>query len=153
MMMHMDRYENSFLATLRLPVSASRRIINSVIFVHGVALFVPWLTGLDFIFKLLLTAVPALGLYGLYYKNRLFLVADRALTLILDSEDDWQILLANGRVHQAVLGRSLFVHPLLTIILLSYAEQRQCFLFTPDNIDADLFRRLRVRLRFKYARS
>ena len=32
---------------------------------------------------------------------------------------------------------------------LRYGRHKEYFIFTPENIDADMFRRLRVRLRFK----
>ncbi|GJM05503.1 MAG: hypothetical protein DHS20C09_14990 [marine bacterium B5-7] len=73
----------------------------------------------------------------------------RVTELILGSEDNWQVKMANGEVHQSALGNSLFVHPLLTIILLRYGRHKKYFFFTQENIEADLFRRLRVRLRFK----
>lgn len=73
----------------------------------------------------------------------------RVTELILGSEDNWQVKMANGEVNKATLGDSLFVHPLLTIMLLRYGRHKEYFIFTPDNIEDDLFRRLRVRLRFK----
>jgi len=75
--------------------------------------------------------------------------ARRVTELTLNSEDGWQVKIKNGKVHEAKLADSLFVHPLLTIILLKYDQYKEYFIFTPDNIDDDLFRRLRVRLRFK----
>ena len=69
--------------------------------------------------------------------------------LILGIEDDWQVKLKDGEVYEATLADSMFVHPLLTIILLKYEGHADYFIFTPSNIDADLFRRLRVRLRFQ----
>lgn len=70
-------------------------------------------------------------------------------TLILDSEDNWQVKMNDGAVHHAELGHSLFIHPWLTIIFLIFDNRREVFIFTPEILDADQFRRLRVRLRFK----
>lgn len=70
-------------------------------------------------------------------------------TLILDAEDRWQIILNNDTSHHAELGKSLFVHPWLTIISLKFNNNQKYFIFTPEIVEADLFRRLRVRLRFK----
>jgi hypothetical protein len=147
--MTMDRCENPFLATLRLPLTESRIITTGVISAHFFSLFVPWLIGLSLIFKIMLTVCPVLSLCHLFYKYRFPLAKERAAELILGSEDDWQIKMDNGLIHQAILGDSLFVHPLLTIILLKYDRHKKYFIFTPENIDADQFRRLRVRLRFK----
>ena len=70
-------------------------------------------------------------------------------SLILDAEDNWQIKLKNNTMYHAKLGKTLFVHPLLTIISLTINHKQKYFIFTPEIIDVDLFRRLRVRLRIK----
>jgi hypothetical protein len=67
----------------------------------------------------------------------------------LDYEDNWQVKMHNGTVHPAKLDHRLFVHPWLTIILLFFDNRQEYFIFTPEIIETDLFRRLRVRLRFK----
>jgi len=92
---------------------------------------------------------PLAGLCYLFYKYKYASTEARAAELILNTEDEWQIKMVTGIVHHARLADSLFVHPLLTIILLEYDRHKEYFIFTPENIDADLFRRLRVRLRFK----
>ena len=145
----MDSYENPYLVTLRIPNRESTIITNVLISAYGVCLFVPWLTGLDFILKTLLTIFPVSSLCYLTYKYRFPVTTGRVAELILGSEDDWQVKMVNGEVHQATLGNSLFVHPSLTIMLLRYGRHKEYLIFTPDNIEVDLFRRLRVRLRFK----
>lgn len=145
----MDSYENPFLVTLRLPIRASSIISYVLISAHVSCLFVPWLTGLDVFLKSLLTMCPLAGLCYLFYKYKYASTEARAAELILNTEDEWQIKMVTGIVHHARLADSLFVHPLLTIILLEYDRHKEYFIFTPENIDADLFRRLRVRLRFK----
>ncbi len=91
------------------------------------------------------------AIFHLFYKSRFSTDEQCAVELILSSENDWQVKLKNEQVHHAVLGDSLFVHPLLTIILLKYNACAKYYIFTPENIEADLFRRLRVRLRFNSA--
>ncbi len=145
----MDSSDNPFLATLRLPVKESSITTIVLVLSYVLCLFVPWLTRLDLILKIILTIFPALSLCYLIYKYRSSVTRGRVLELILGSEDDWQVKMANGEVYKAFLSDSLFVHPLLTIILLRYGRNKKYFIFTTDNIEHDLFRRLRVRLRFK----
>tara|TARA_R110002110_G_scaffold414920_2_gene646574 strand:+ start:169981 stop:170430 length:450 start_codon:yes stop_codon:yes gene_type:complete len=149
----MDSYENPFLLTLRLPIRNPLIIAKVLLFAYSFGLFLPWLTHLDLVLKILLTICLILSLWNLIYKYRSPTTTRRVTELILGSEDDWQVKMNNGEVHQAVLGSSLFVHPRLTIILLSYEGHKKYFIFTQDNIEADLFRRLRVRLRFKVNRA
>lgn len=70
-------------------------------------------------------------------------------SIILNSEDNWQVKMQDGSVYSAELGEHLFVNPWLTIISLKFRQKQQHFIFTPDIVDADTFRRLRVRLRFR----
>ncbi len=69
--------------------------------------------------------------------------------LILNAEDIWRLKMNDGAMHSASLGNTLFVHPWLTIISLIFESRKEYFIFTPETLDADQFRRLRVRLRFQ----
>ncbi len=145
----MDSRQNPFLATLRLPIKYSPIVALVLVIVHFFCIFVPWLTGLELMYKLLLSSCPIFGLVYLFYKYCLGFSEKQTTEIILSANDDWQLRQVNGQVHRAVLDDSLFVHPLLTIILLRFGDNKQYFIFTPDNLGADLFRRLRVRLRFR----
>ncbi|MCZ6802773.1 MAG: hypothetical protein O7D86_02260 [Proteobacteria bacterium] len=145
----MNRTENPFLATLRLPLKIPPIIITASVLVHIISLFLPWLTGLEFSIKIILTCIPIASICYYRYKYKIYQDKERATELILNAEDIWQVKMNNGVVHQAILGKSLFVHPWLTIISLNYDKQRAHFIFTPEIIDAGQFRRLRVRLRFQ----
>lgn len=145
----MDKTENPFLASLRLPVRNSPTFLIIVIVTHILCLFLPWLTELAHYIKVILTCVVASSFSFYLVKYRFYSAKKRVAELILTSEDSWQVKMNNGVVHYATLGRSLFVHPWLTIISLSYEKKRETFIFTPETLDADQFRRLRVRLRFR----
>lgn len=137
--------ENPFLATLRLPVKHSPILVLVVAVVHGISFFLPWFTGLGFNIKVILSCMP-LASICFYWVNDI--TKQRPVELILNSKDDWQVKMDTGMAHQASLANALFVHPLLTIISLHYDNHSQYFILTPEIIDADQFRRLRVRLRF-----
>ena len=145
----MDRTENPFLVIIRLPVKIPQIIVIVGILVHIISLFLPWLTGLELIIKAILTCLPLVSICFYLYKYKIYQGKERATELILNSEDNWQVRMDNGVVHQAILGKSLFVLPWLTIISLNYNNHREYFIFTPEVTDADQFRRLRVRLRFQ----
>ena len=70
-------------------------------------------------------------------------------SLILDYEDTWQVKMLDGTIYPAELNDNLFVHPWLTILCLHFNHRRQFFIFTPEILEPDTFRRLRVRLRFR----
>ncbi len=145
----MDKIENPFLATLRLPVKTSPILLIVVISVHFICLFLPWLTGLALYIKGILISAVLISLCYYSYQYRFYNADNRVIELILGEDDNWQVKMNDGAVHQAKLSHNRFVHPLLTIILLMYENSREYFIFTPETLDADLFRRLRVRLRFQ----
>ncbi|MBL1140569.1 MAG: hypothetical protein HND53_00890 [Proteobacteria bacterium] len=145
----MDKTENPFLTTIRLPVKKSRILHLILMVVHIICLILPWMTGLALYNKMILMCVPVISfcfyLNGQGKNNN----KKAAMTLILNSGDSWQVKMNDGTTCHAELGQSLFVHPWLTIIFLIFDKRREVFIFTPEILDADQFRRLRVRLRFK----
>ena len=145
----MDDKNNPFLTTLRLPIKNSPILFTLVIVMHFICLFIPWLTGLALYIKALLTCIPLISFFIYLHRHYLYSDIQRVETLILDSKDNWQVKMNNGASHHAELDHRLFVHPWLTIISLIFENHREYFIFTPEIIQADQFRRLRVRLRFE----
>ena len=145
----MDNVHNPFLETFRIPIKPSKKIHIYLILIHIISLFLPWLSALNVFYKCVFTTVPLISagyyLYKIKFSDKSTLVTE----LILNSDDDWQVKLNNDESYPAVIGPIVFVHPCFIVIGLIYNQTRQNFIFTVDNIDADLFRRLRVRLRFK----
>jgi membrane-bound toxin of toxin-antitoxin system len=144
----MQDSENPFLATLRLPVYHSQKLFMIVAFVHIICLILPWLSELSNYVKILLTSVCIVSFSIYFFRDILGKGEEQAKMLILSYEDNWQVVLKNDAAHHAELDHRLFVHPWLTIISLNFDNRRQTFIFTPEILDADQFRRLRVRLRF-----
>ncbi len=145
----MDKTDNPFLVTLRLPVKPSSILLICIKAVHFICFFLPWLTGLTAFIKIILSCLVLVSLYYYLSKHEFSKDKSRVAEIILTSEDIWQVKLKDGSLFQATLHHSLFVHPWLTIISLIYGNRRKYFIFTPETIDAEQFRRLRVRLRFQ----
>lgn len=145
----MDKSQNPFLNTIRLRVKTAPIIVILVILVHFFSFFMPWMSGLGLISKAVLTALPLISFA--YYLNKYHFGPEekQVSELILASDDCWQVTTKNGTCYPADLGKVLFIHPLLTIITLSFNQSKKDFIFTPENIDTELFRRLRVRLKYK----
>jgi hypothetical protein len=72
-----------------------------------------------------------------------------AVQLVLNPADEWVVGLANGENVTATLKPMAFVHPLLVVMSFQAVRQTYRIILTPDTVDPDSFRRLRVRLRFK----
>ncbi len=144
----MDNNENPFLYTIRLPAKISPKLVKASTLLHFFSLFIPWISALDFYLKLIFTLVPIVSFVHFYKKFIANTNQKRVIEIILNSDDSWQLLLANGQSCLAETGRFQFIHPLLTIINLRNNRKQYYFIVTPDIIQPDEFRRLRVRLKY-----
>lgn len=92
---------------------------------------------------LLLVAIAASALWSL----RVAHTADIA-RLELSPRETWHVVFRDGRGLDARLLRAAWVSPMFTTLSLACADgvERQILLL-PDMVEADAFRRLRVRLR------
>lgn len=145
----MDNILTPFLHTLRLPVKQSKILFCLVIFTHNICLIMVWLSGLTLMIKVLMSCFICISMCIFLHRKGLNKTSAVVDSLILGSEDNWQVKMLDGTVYPAELNDNLFVHPYLMIICLHFDHRRQFFIFTPEILDADIFRRLRVRLRFR----
>jgi len=145
----MDNISTSFLHTLRLPVKQPRILFRLVIFTHNICLIMVWLSGLLLMIKVLMSCFICISVCIFLHRKGLNKTSADVDSLILRSEDSWQVKMLDGTVYPAKLNDNLFVHPYLTIICLHFDHRRLFFIFTPEILDADIFRCLRVRLRLK----
>ena len=73
---------------------------------------------------------------------------DDVTAVLLTSSDDWQVGLRNGAVLNASLVTDPFITRYLTVLSLKLESGSvKRVLMLNDNVDADAYRRLRVRLR------
>lgn len=145
----MDNTSNPFLHTFRLPVKMSPILSRIVIIVHVISLIMVWNNALPTSTRIILSSLITASFYVYSRKSRLSNYSRGVGNLILNAEDEWQVKMQEGSTYIAILDNHVFVHPWLTIFSLKFNQRRQYFIFTPEILDADTFRRLRVRLRFR----
>lgn len=73
--------------------------------------------------------------------------------LLLTADAQWWLTCASGHTFSVQLMPAAFVHPLFTVLSFRGGEQRFTVILTPDVVEEDMFRRLRVRLRFQHDRE
>lgn len=130
---------------LRPTITTSQRVASALL--HGlclalvVAAYAPvWQTML----LLLVMGVLALDLQRLLQAAP----ARYVTAVILDAEDRWQLLTADGATHAVSLAPRVFCTPWLITLSLRRADGRlQHLVLTSNAVDAQAHRRLRVRLR------
>lgn len=73
-------------------------------------------------------------------------LADALVAVLLDSAGVWYLQWRDGTRERARLAPGPMISPWLTILTLDGPRGRQGVFITPDMLDADSFRRLRMRL-------
>ena len=144
----MDSDNNPFLNNLRLPAAMPPAILYGLVSLHIISLIMPWCSGLALVYKLLWTGVPLFGCVWCLYRYSGGLHGDRPQWLVLLGDNSWQVVMQSGNTHAAVLESPMYLHPQLTIIRLRYAGRQRDFIFTRQALAEDVFRRLRVRLKY-----
>lgn len=144
----MDSNNNPFLNNLRLPATMPPAVLCGLAGLHLVSLIMPWLSGLAVGYKLLWTGLPLAGFVWCLRRYAAGPDADRPAWLILLGDNSWRVIMRSGDTHAAMLESPMYLHPRLTIIRLRYAGRRRDFIFTRQALPEDVFRRLRVRLKY-----
>ncbi|MGH8657468.1 MAG: protein YgfX [Gammaproteobacteria bacterium] len=94
----------------------------------------------------LATAVVLSG--ALAMRRHLLFLGASIVAITLKPDGTFLVRLANSDVEKGELSPGAFVHPQLTVLVFKLSrKRRRVLLLTPDNVDAEGFRRLRVRLR------
>ena len=135
-------------APLRIEAGPSLRLGLCLLPVHLAGLAVlPWLP-LPWYLRLAVAVLIVLGFVGAW-RTHVRRISPRAIrNAELDSEGAWTLGLADGRVLAARLLPSSFVHPKLVVLnFRTGLLARRHLVLAFDAADADLLRRLRVRLR------
>jgi len=86
---------------------------------------------------------------ALTMRRHLLFMGASIVALTLKSDGTFLLRLADSEVEKGELLPGAFVHPQLTVLVfrLLQKKRRRVLLLTPDNVDPEAFRRLRVRLR------
>jgi len=115
--------------------------------IHIAAFIVVLLQPLALLSKAALaTAVVLSG--ALAMRRHLFFLGASIVAITLKPDNTFLVRLANSEVEQGELLPGAFVHPQLTVLVFKLSQKRRrVLLLTPDNVDPEGFRRLRVRLR------
>ena len=93
----------------------------------------------------LLVIVSLLYFLGFFVFRRM---PDSIVEVILDQKDEWQLCKRDGSVSYAILLPASFVHPALVVLTFKQGYRRRYVMIGPAGLSENIFRRLRVRLKF-----
>lgn len=135
-----------FAGPLRLEPQVSRLLTRFLFLLHALALAAAWTAPLSWLVKAVLTAAVLIG--GWRELRRQRGVRDGMLLRVIWGADGTWNVCVNGQWQSASLEPDVHEHPLLVILPLRTEEGRvRRIVIAPDAIDADSYRRLRVRIR------
>jgi toxin CptA len=119
---------------------------------HCTAAGVFWPLALPVVVKIIMSLLLASSLY--YYLRRYaWLTASNAITVLhLTGKNRCEIKSCTGKFTNTIIEASTFVAPYMTVLCLRI-DRTYCYrtvVILPDSIDADSFRQLRIRLKWKW---
>ena len=139
----------AFELPLRIPLRPSRRQAALLYFAHLGAIPILLATGLPPLVTFLLIGAVAVNLHVAARALHLQPSARRPVEVLLNPGSDWYLILNDGEVCHVTLEANVYVHPWLVILPFRHGSRRVVVVLTPDVVDEDTFRRLRVRVKYK----
>lgn len=149
-----------YASPLRLKIQASRVLDGTALILHvGAIAFalvsdVSLSVQLALVCAVLCSLLVFMSVQGYVAEIKPFVnLFPRFDEVVWGDNENWLLIDKKGEEQRAELLTSSFVHPKLTVVNLKilgkpwYCRYRS-FVFLPDNIDAETFRRLRIRLRW-----
>lgn len=140
--------DSKFVAPVRIPINSSRWLLAGITLAHSGAFCILWQLTLPYWVKIVLLPLIASSLAVSCYRH-LYISADSLKELLLTSEDEWLLTTRNGKTYEGRLLHGHYVHPGLVVLPFATGNRRLTVVITPEMIDEDVFRRLRVRLRYR----
>ncbi len=142
----------AYATPLRLELKPSRTLFWLLTFSHLGAAGLLWTTNLPVWATACLGVSVLVSYLWLVARHALLCHPAAAVCLLWPSGIQWQVRSRNGEEASALLSPESFVRPWLTVLLLrpETGGGARNVVLLPDMLDAEAFRRLRVRLRLEY---
>lgn len=142
---------NHFELPVLITVKTSKWLKFWLYIIHLLVIPVILITGLGWPVKALLTIIVGISLCFVDRNYIQLPGRSSVVRIMLNDADEWWLSTAQGDTINAALLPPAFVHPLLISLLFQAQGRKFTVILTPDVVNADTLRRLRVRLRFPRA--
>ena len=139
----------AFNTPVRIPVKLSRWLLAGISLAHGGAVCLLWSVALPVGLKIIFLLMTCISFINSMHKHLYFLDDNRPVELFLNNEDEWFLTTRKDETYEVQLHAEHYVHPWLVVLLFRTEARKHTIILTPDMIHPDVFRRLRVRLRYK----
>lgn len=134
--------------TVDIHIGRSKMLGGALIVVHAGAVVLLGVTTLPFWAQLLIAASVLVSVWHAFSRYVILRGADAITGLHCDGTNQWRVRFRAGHSAPATILPSSYVHPWLVVLNLRINKRGRCrsSILLRDNIDAQAFRRLRVRL-------
>ena len=139
----------AFNAPVRIPVKRSRWLLAGISLAHGGAVCLLWPAALPVGLIFFLLLMTCASFINSMHKHLYFFYDNAPVELFLNNEDEWFLTTRKDETYEVQLYPEHYVHPWLVVLLFRVEARKYTIILTPDMINPDVFRRLRVRLRYK----
>ena len=127
----------------------SRWLLAGISLAHGGAVRLLWPVALPVGLKIILLLMICASFVKSMHSHLYYFNDNDPVELFLNNEDEWFLTTRKGETYEVQLYPEHYVHPWLVVLLFRAEAQKHTIILTPDMINPDIFRRLRVRLRYK----
>jgi toxin CptA len=135
-------------APLHLAPKRSRCLLSYVLILHALALTAILISRLPGSATALLGAMVALSLARALLRHFRSPSGQASVSAVWEADDRWQVEYQDGRDRPQRRWDAPLIHPRLVMLRFWQGRFRfRCLCLCPDSIDAEVLRRLRVRLR------
>lgn len=141
--------DNRFLQSLRLVVKPVYGLGGTLIFTHGGAAVLVLQTALSAWLQVLLIGTVCLHGYRMLRTHILLLEPDWPREIVLNAQGQWLLTDGRGVTRTAELLPDAFIHPCMVALRFKTTIGVQRVLIVRNKANADVLRRLRVRLRMR----
>ena len=135
---------------LTFPIGRSAYALWLLLLAHGAAIAVLWVLPLELWIKALIAVAVVASAASLTRRVALLATQDAVVAVEITEDARLAVKTRRGDWCACRLSGSSYVSPWLTILVLAEDNRRSAryVVITPDNVDAEDFRRLRVWLRW-----
>jgi len=141
---------NQFALPIHIFIRPSPWLAGGISAIHIGAIFALCVSDLHWLIKSLVTLIIITSLARELQIYVLQKHPAAPVQLLMTAENGWWLTVGSGQTVSVQLMPGAFVHPLFTVLSFQGVKQRFTVYLTPDVVDADAFRRLRVRLRLQH---
>lgn len=144
--------QSAFLYPILIPLKHSKGLFGLVAMMHALCALMLLLFALSIpTWPLWIILVSSAIWNGRVFQLNYFPL--EAVAILLTSENEWFVVNQDNETLIASERQGSFVHPLMVLLRLRCQKKNLSIILTHDNLQEDVLRRLRVRLRYPVKNS